>query len=159
MVSVERSYGDLIKDTQDDTFTPKSPSNDTAIEGIPHFLRHNSKVIMDHKGALHKGYINYSPETGFHFIVRRNPRSIKVDFSVSLPDFKQHWTTLLGDYRLITGHSTVSSFLRSAKSDKNAPSLNYGSAKHLISPCPPSFYKALYYSNPDRQVWMDSHKE
>ena len=76
-----------------------------------------------------------------------------------LPDFKQHWTTFLGDDRLFPGHSTVRSFLRSATSDKNTPSLNYVSAKHLISPCPSSLCKAPDSSNPDRQVCIDSYKE
>ena len=74
-------------------------------------------------------------------------------------DFKHHWNTLLGDDRLFPGHSTVRSFLRSATSDKNPPSLNYVSAKQLLSPCPPSLCKDLDSSNPDRQVWMDSYKE
>ena len=69
---------------------------------------------MDYKGVFYKGYINYSPENGFQFIVRRNARSRKVDFSVPFPDFKQHWTTLLGDNILFSGHSTVSSFLKPA---------------------------------------------
>ena len=76
---------------------------------------------MGHKGALNKGYIKYSPENGFQFIVRRNARSRKVDFSVPLPDFKQHWTTLLGDNILFPVHSTVISFLKSATSDKKKP--------------------------------------
>ena len=76
---------------------------------------------MDHKGDFQKGYINYSPETGLKFTVRRNARSIKVDFSVPLPYFKQHWTTLLGDDILFPVHSTVSSFLRLATSDKIPP--------------------------------------
>ena len=92
-------------------------------------------------------------------MVRRNEISRKVDFSVPLPDFKQHWTTLLGDDRLFTGHSKLSSFLILSTSDKNAPSLNYVSAKHLLPPCPPSLYKSLNTSNPDRKVWMNSYKE
>ena len=114
---------------------------------------------MNQKGAFHKRYIKYSPETGFKFTVRRNSRSRKVDFSVPLPDFKQHWNNLLVDDRLFSGHSTVSYFLRSATSEKNTPSLNYVSTKHLLSPCPPSLCKSLDSSNPDRQVWMDSYKE
>ena len=107
---------------------------------------------MDHKGEFHKGYINYSPENGFQFIVRRNARSRKVDFSVPLPDFKQHWTTLLGDKRLFPSHSTVRFSLKYATSDKNDPSLNYVSSKHLLSSCPPYLCKALDTSNPDQQV-------
>ena len=69
-ITVERSYYNLIKDTRDDTSTPKSPSNDAALEVIYLFLRHYSKVTMDRKETFHKGYINYSPKTGFQFIVR-----------------------------------------------------------------------------------------
>ena len=114
---------------------------------------------MDHKRGFHKGYINYSPEVGFQFIFRRNSRSIKIDFTVPIPNFKQHWNTLLGDDRLFPEHSTVRSFLKSATSCKNSPSLNYVSAKHLLSPCLYSLCKAIDSSNPDRQVWIDSYNE
>ena len=60
---------------------------------------------------------------------------------------------------LFPGHSTVRSFLKSATSFKNSPSLNYVSAKHLISPCLPFLYKYLYPSNPNCQVWLDSYNE
>ena len=114
---------------------------------------------MDHKEALHRGYINYSPENGFHFIFRRNSSSRKVYFSVPLTDFKQNWTNLLGDKILFPINLTVRSFLKSTTSDKNAPSLNYVYAKHLLSPCPPSFCKSLDLSNPDQQVCLDSYNE
>ena len=42
---------------------------------------------------------------------------------------------------------------------KNAPSLNYVSAKHLLSPCLPSLFKSLYHSNPNRQVLLNSYNE
>ena len=45
----------------------------------------------------------------------------KVDFSVLFTDLKQHWTILLGDNRLFPGHSTVTSFLKLATSDKKCP--------------------------------------
>ena len=95
---------------------------------------------MDHNGAYHKGYIDYTPEGGFKFIVRRNARSRKVDWSIPLPDFKQNWTTLVGEDILIPGHSTVSSFLKST-TKHSTPSLNFVSAKNLLSPCPPSLVK------------------
>ena len=87
--------------------------------------------------------------------MRWNARSRKVDFSVPLPDFKQHWTTLLGDDRLFPSHSTVSYFFKSSTSVKKKTSLNYVSAKHLLSPCPPSLYKALYKAHlaePDADI-------
>ena len=82
--TVEKSFDDLIKDSLDDTSPPKSPSNAAALEGILHFLRHDSKVTMDHKGVFHKVQINYSPKSGFQFIVRMNARPRKVYFSVPI---------------------------------------------------------------------------
>ena len=90
--------------------------------------------------------------------MRRNIRSTKVDWSVPLPDFKQHWTTLVGDDILFPGHTTVSSFLKSATAD-TAPSANFLSAKNIFFPCPPSLSKALHPLNPDRQVWLDYYNE
>jgi hypothetical protein len=113
---------------------------------------------MDHNGTYHKGYTQFTPEGGFHFVVRRNARSTKVDWSVPLPNFKQNWTTLLGDDVLFPSHSTVSSFLR-ANSSNNAPKASFVSAKNLLSPCPPSLAKAIHPTNPDRHVWLDSYKE
>ena len=94
---------------------------------------------MDHNGSFHKGYLQHSPEGGFLFDVRRNPRSTKVDWSVNLPDFDfvQQWTTLVGDDILIPGHTAVSLFLRSSTFN-NTPSANFVSGKNLLSPCPPS---------------------
>ena len=138
VTTVEISYGNLIKDSRGDTSPPKLPRNAVALEGITHFLRHDSKFTMNNKEAFHKVYINYSPESGFQFIVKRNARPRNVDFSVPLPDLKQNWTTLLGDDRLFTGYSSVRSFLKSATYEKNAHSLNYVSAKHFLSPYPPS---------------------
>ena len=114
---------------------------------------------MDQKGELHKGYINYPPEFFFHFTVRQNVRFRKIYFTVPIPDFKQHWTTLIEDNILFLGHLTIISFLKSATTSKNSPSLNYVSAKHLLSPCPPSLFKSLDHCNPDRQVWLDSYNE
>ena len=59
---------------------------------------------MDHKGVFHKGFIHYYPEFGFQFSVRRNTRSQKIDLTVSIPDFKQNWTTLIGDNILFPVH-------------------------------------------------------
>ncbi|KAL7547159.1 hypothetical protein ACHAWF_010477 [Thalassiosira exigua] len=47
----------------------------------------SSYLAMDHKGAFHKGYLGHTPEGEFCFKVRRNLRSLKVDWLVPLPDF------------------------------------------------------------------------
>ena len=95
VTTFEKSYEDLIQAVWDDVL-PSNLKNAAALDGIPHFLCHYFKVTMDHKGESHKGYINYSPEFGLQFIVRQNARSRKIDFTVPLPDFKQHWTTIIG---------------------------------------------------------------
>jgi hypothetical protein len=113
---------------------------------------------MDARGAFHKGYNDYSKEGGFKFVVRKNNRSRKIDWSEDLPDFQQHWATLVGDNILLPGHGSISSFLK-PNSSNNAPSANFVSAKNLLNPCPLSLVKALHPSNPDRQVWLDSYME
>ena len=52
--TVDKSYDNLIQDIQDDSPPSKSPSNAAALEGIPHFLRHDSKVTIDYKEAFYK---------------------------------------------------------------------------------------------------------
>ena len=59
--TVKKSYGGLIQCVRDDVYPSSSTNNAADLEGIPHFLRHDSKVTMCHKGDFHKGYINYSP--------------------------------------------------------------------------------------------------
>eukprot|EP00804_Cyclotella_cryptica_P021434 CCRYP_005776-RA/>CCRYP_005776-RA protein AED:0.13 eAED:0.00 QI:0/0/0/1/1/1/5/0/1584 len=136
---------------------PGAPS--TIWAGIPsRYLHQDAKIKLEHDGTYHKGYLNYSPESGFEFIVRRNIRSKKVDFKVPLPNFAHTWTSLLADEKLLFGHTTVSSFLRPG-SYHNAPSANHVSAKNLINSCPPSLLKALHPSNPDRHIWLASYKE
>ena len=115
-------------------------------------------MTLDHNGAFHKGYLQHTPDAGFAFVVRRNPRSLRVDWSVPLPDFKQRWTTLVGENVLVPGHTMVSSFLRPSSS-RTAHSANFVSAKNLLSPCPPSLIKALDPSNPDRDTWLRSYNE
>ena len=110
--TVEIYYDNLIHAGWDDASPSKSKNNAVTLEGILQFLRHDSKVTMEHKWSFHKGYINYPPEFVFRFIVRRNARSRKIYFIVPLPDFKQNWTTLPTDDILFPGNSTVSSFLK-----------------------------------------------
>ena len=129
-----------------------------AFSGLPAFLSNNAKVTMDHNGAFHKEFLSHSPEYGFQFVIKRNLRSTKVDFTIPLPNFQQNWPTLVGENILIPGHSTVSSFHR-PNSSNNAPSANFVSAKNLLNPCPPSLQKALHPSNPDREVWLKSYLE
>ena len=80
----------MIKAGHDDVSTSLSFENTTAFEIILHFLRHEYKVTMDHKREYHKGYINFYPKLGFQSAVWRNPNDRKMDFTVSLTDFKQN---------------------------------------------------------------------
>ena len=96
-ITVEKSYDDLIKASRNDVSTYLSANNAPSLEGIPHFLRHNPKVTMDHKGAFHKCYIKYSPKFFFQFVVIRNAHSRKIDFTGPLPDLKNNWMALIGE--------------------------------------------------------------
>ena len=157
--TAERSFEDLIAIGRDSD-TPADSAAPTAdpFATLPHIFQRNSKVTFDHKGTFHKGFLQHSDAYGFHFEARRNIRSKRVDWTVPLPNFKQHWTTLVGDDILFPGHTAVSSFLKSATAD-SAPAARFVSAKNLFAPCPPSLSKALHPSNPDRQVWLDSYNE
>ena len=85
-------------------------------------------------------------------------RVLKIVLKVPLRDFKQHWTTLIGDNIIIPGHTTVSLFLRPSTSN-NASSARHVLAKNLLSPCPPSLLKVIHPSNPDREIWLNSYAE
>jgi hypothetical protein len=141
-----------------DRSIPQGTSLANVYDGLPAFFSEGSKVTIDHNGTFHKGFLHYSPEGGFHVQIKRNLRSTKIDFAVPLPDFRQHWSSLVGDNILLPGHTTVSSFLR-PNSSNNQPSANFVSAKNLLQPCPPSLLKALHPSNPDRDVWLKSYDE
>ena len=158
--TVETSFEDLLKVSSPaaDSTDSTSPAPDDPFLGLPHILKNNAKLTMDYQGSFHKGYLMHSPEGGFRFEVRRNPRSRKADWSTPLPSFKQQWPNLLGEDILIPGHSAVYNFLKPSSSN-NTPSANFVSAKNLLSPCPPSLKLALHPSNPDKQVWLDSYKE
>jgi hypothetical protein len=155
--TLEVDFAELAPPEQQQIHSPSDALPDPQ-HSLPVWLRHDSKVNMDARGAYHKGYINYSPEHKFRFVVRKNPCSRKIDWFEPLPDFVQHWTTLVADDILLPGHGVNSSFLK-PNSSNNAPSANFVSAKNLLSPCPPSLVKALHPSNPDRQVWLDSYDE
>jgi hypothetical protein len=154
--TTEVFFEDLIN--PDTPHQPSASDVTNAFDGLPYFLSNGSKVTLDHNGAFQKGFIHHPPETGFQFVVKLNLRSTKVDFAVPLPNFKQTWSTLVGDDTLIPGHSTVSTFLK-PNSSNNQPSANHVSAKNLLNPCPPSLIKALHPSNPDRDVWLKSYEE
>jgi hypothetical protein len=127
------------------------PSTVTSFAGLPTFFAQGSKVTLDHEGSHHKGFVVHSPKTSYYFGVKSILCSTKVDFTVPLLDFHQHWPTLVGNNIIIPGHTTVSSFL-CPNSSNNAPSLNFVSAKNLLNPCPPSLQKALHLSNPNCDV-------
>jgi hypothetical protein len=155
--TVERKFEDLLDPT--DSSPPSATDVVNPFAGLPSFLHEGQKVTVDHNGAFHKGFIHHSPSAGFHIAVKRNLRSTKNDFTVPLLNFRQNWSTLVGDNIVIPGHGTVSTFLQSNTAN-NAPSANFVSAKNLLLPCPPSLLKALHHpSNPDRDVWLQSYNE
>ena len=148
-------FEDLVKPSK--TTAPASDSPADPFSGLPHFLQRHAKVTIDHQGRFHKGYLGHTPEGGFRFEMRRNLRSIKIDWTVPLPNFEQSWTTMVCEDYILPGHTTVSSFLHPKTSDQ--PLAKHVSAKNLLLPCPSSLQQALHPSNPDRHVWLDSYNE
>jgi hypothetical protein len=151
------TFPDLLSPTKQAHVNPTMP--DTVWAGIPtKYLHQDAKITLEHEGIYQMGYLNYSQQKGFEFIVCCNLRSKKVDLAIPLPNFQHNWTTLLADENLIFGHTTVSSFLP-RKTYNNALSTNHASIKHLLDPCPPSLHKALHPSSPDRHIWLQSYEE
>jgi hypothetical protein len=154
--TTELLFEDLINPIVSPSEAPSPTLN--PFNGLPYFLSNGSKVTLYHNGSFHKGFMHYSPDAGFQFVVKRNLWSTKIDFSVTLPNFKQTWSTLVGEDILIPGNSTVSNFLK-PNSSNNQPSVKHVSAKNLLNPCPPSLIKALHPSNPIRDIWLKSYEE
>lgn len=157
--TIQQGFEDLINAGRDKDSTPVSSTLPDVLEGIPSMLHPSKKVTMKHDNTYKKGIIGYSPEGGFTFLIMRNARSSKVDWSVPLPNFKQTWTTLMAEDILIPGHGTVSTLLQSPIAS-TTPRANFVSAKELISPlAPPSLTKALDPNNPDKSTWSASYNE
>ena len=64
-VTVEQSYDDSINSGRNDYSTSPYTDVTTDHEGILNFLRHKSKVTMDHTGKFHKVYTHFSTDLGF----------------------------------------------------------------------------------------------
>ena len=89
ITTVESTFEDLTQTRKSDTsLSPHEPASAT-FEGLPRFLQDKSKVTMDHTWSFVKGYIHLVPENGFHFAIRRNLHSNKIDRLIPLPNFKQ----------------------------------------------------------------------
>eukprot|EP00804_Cyclotella_cryptica_P022103 CCRYP_011581-RA/>CCRYP_011581-RA protein AED:0.10 eAED:0.05 QI:0/0/0/1/0/0/6/0/1337 len=110
-------------------------SHPSPFSSLPSWLQQDSKITMDCCGSYHKGYLDYSRESGFRFIL------IGLKPSMTSP----------------TLDNSIS-FLRPS-SVSPTPSANFVSAAHLLHPCPPSLLKALHPDNPDRDTWIRSYDE
>ena len=121
-------------------------------------FQHGSKVTLDHNGSYHKGFVHYSRENGFDFVVKCNLHSSKVSWSTPIHDFERNLIALFQKHMLHHGHTTFRSLLCSTTTNM-APSLNFTSAKKLLGPCQSSLIKALHPSNLDRDIWIKSYNE
>lgn len=65
------------------TSMPQQDLVPDAFSGLPS----NSKISMDHDGWYQKGFLQYSPESGFSFVVKRYMHSSKIDLCAPLPNF------------------------------------------------------------------------
>ena len=156
--TAEKSYDDLVQASRYDASPSKLIINAAALEVIPHFLswfQINNGPQRSIPRGIHKllpwGWIPVHSQTEFKFQKGR--------FYCTTSQLQKALDYPPGRWNIFPGHSTVSSFLKSVISFKNSLSLNYFSAKHIIYPCPPSLYKSLDPSNPDRQVLLNSYNE
>eukprot|EP00984_Skeletonema_dohrnii_P029430 scaffold20035_cov83-Skeletonema_dohrnii-CCMP3373.AAC.3 len=82
----ELTYEDLVSHESPPEVAATSVEN--IFDGLPAFLRQDSKITLDHNGAFHRGYLHYSTQGqgGFAFVHRKTVRSKRIEWSVPLPD-------------------------------------------------------------------------
>ena len=67
------AFKDLVKPSSTTALASPAPSD--PFHGLPAFLQRNSKLIMDHEGSFHKGFLQHTPQGGFTYDIHHNLRS------------------------------------------------------------------------------------
>jgi hypothetical protein len=127
---------------------------------LPPFLQLNSKITYEHDGHFHKGFLGIRNGV-YRFIYKSHVNKRKEDWGIDLPNLPQTWVDLCVECILLPGH-VAHSFLQDPSSPTRStfgPVASFVSTVNLHQDCPPSLYKALAASHPDREVWFQSYYE
>jgi hypothetical protein len=142
---------------------PQTTDSDSASSHfLPLFLRINSKILFDHEGRYHKGYLIKSLDGVYNFSYKSHVNKKQSDCSVRLPNLPTTWQDLCTEGIIYPGHS-LSSLLwdtSSSLGNTSSPLANFVSAASLLRECPRSLLTALAPTHPDRETWLlGFHKE
>jgi hypothetical protein len=118
---------------------------------LPPFLRPNSKIMYEHEGQYHKGYLTQSDNGSYSFSYKSHTNKKHADWNVPLPNLTFNWHDLCVNGILLPGH-TASSFIQES-------SAHFVSATNLFQECPSSLLRALSNLHPDHDVWLRSFHE
>jgi hypothetical protein len=133
---------------------------------LPPFLSINSRIIYEHDGTYHKGFLSRKPCGMYRFSFKTHVKKKTEDWGVDLPHLPYNWADLCTEGILIPGH-VAHTFIHNAQSSAPSasfisifnPVANIVSAINLHRDCPPSLLQALAASHPDREVWLQSYYE
>ncbi len=143
---------------------PPPPVSPTTTDGadslLPPFLCLNSWITFEHEGQYHKGYLGQLDGI-YRFSYKSHVNKRQEDWGVPLPNLPSIWVDLCVEGILIPGHVSHS-FLRSPSSSMPTTFnlvASFVSAINLHRDCPPSLFKALADTHPDRDMRLESFFE
>jgi hypothetical protein len=127
-----------------------SPSQDSL---LPPFLRLNSKITYEHDWQYHKGYLT-KRDGCYWFLFKSHVNKQNEDWGVDLQNLVMNWVDLWFESVLVpkhVSHMFLHSLSFSAPTTFD-PVASAVSTVNLHLECPPSLFKALANSHPDREV-------
>jgi hypothetical protein len=127
---------------------------------LPPFLQLNSKIMYEHDGQYHKGFLGIRNGV-YWFVYKSHVNKRKEDWGVNFPSLPQTWVDLCIEGILLSGH-VAHSFLHDQSLPMSStfnPVASFVSAVNLHWDYPPSLIKALAEPHPDCGVWLQSYYE
>ncbi len=127
---------------------------------LPPFLQLNSKIMYEHDGQYHKGFLGICNGV-YWFVYKSHVNKHKEDWGINLPNLSQTWVDLCIEGILFPGH-VAHSFLHDQSLPTSStfdPVASFVSTVNLHRNCPPSLIKALAELHPDHDIWLQSYYE
>jgi hypothetical protein len=145
-----------------------TPFTDDNSSLLPPFLQIGSRIIFEHDGEYHKGFLARNTSGTYCFSFKSHFKKKSEDWGVDIPNLPFTWVDLCTECILLPGH-VVHSFIRSLSEDHltspSAPPLAFDPMANIVSAvnfhrdCPPSLLQALALTHPNRKVWLQSYYE
>jgi hypothetical protein len=135
-------------------------SSESSDSLLPPFLRINSKIMYEHNGQYHKGFLG-KRDACHCFVFKPHVNKRKEDWSVPLPSLVSSWVDMCIKAILLPGHVSHT-FIRTSVTIMPAtfdPVASFVSALNHHCECPPTPLQALADSHPDREVRLERYCE